>query len=114
MRISDWSSDVCSSDLQIGCDKGQPLTACEIGYQHLQLLIGIKHGDVAVEQILDGEELGVSFEAREARGRHDRAVDAFMDIVRKGFEAFGTRGFQDISSHKRSFCDEDGDWDRTV
>src|SRR3546814_9946817 len=43
MRISDWSSDVCSSDLDLGdylgATIGDDLLAVEIGHDQLNLLI---------------------------------------------------------------------------
>src|SRR3546814_11812586 len=41
MRISDWSSDVCSSDLKGGFDADGPLFAERArGAEHLQLVVG--------------------------------------------------------------------------
>src|SRR3546814_16845851 len=34
MRISDWSSDVCSSDLNIGSDLGLPAPIADIAYAY--------------------------------------------------------------------------------
>src|SRR3546814_16095240 len=54
MRISDWSSDVCSSDLrQPGCESRQgihrmKLVALDIGGTHARFALAEIHGDGAL------------------------------------------------------------------
>src|SRR3546814_18511156 len=42
MRISDWSSDVCSSDLRLGVDRFQFRNVRRVGVSSIE---GIKHAD---------------------------------------------------------------------
>src|SRR3546814_14349702 len=61
MRISDWSSDVCSSDLAI--QDTPPLTAC------------MQHGDFVPWHIFEKEEEWVIFDAEHAHHELPRFYD---------------------------------------
>src|SRR3546814_15117852 len=56
MRISDWSSDVCSSDLQIGGD-----TAGERFFLRIGQRIGHRRFDEAGRDAIDGDVAGCKF-----------------------------------------------------
>src|SRR3546814_13141137 len=44
MRISDWSSDVCSSDLAIREEVGEPNLKVQMDFYHVQIM----EGDIAM------------------------------------------------------------------
>src|SRR3546814_5053848 len=72
MRISDWSSDVCSSDLEAGCDRGQPLHVADPRSCDLLGCIG-RYGDGDRQCAL-----------RPARGGHDDIAALACVYVRCG------------------------------
>src|SRR3546814_1789098 len=52
MRISDWSSDVCSSDLDVGAAAGQHLGRCDVRAARLDLDVQVL---VVVEALVLGD-----------------------------------------------------------
>src|SRR3546814_9317522 len=78
MRISDWSSDVCSSDLRGGrfsrkefrpsCASCEPIACCTAGRVHMSRMLVVR-----------GKErlaMAASFVALNARGLHARIASA--------------------------------------
>src|SRR3546814_20457761 len=70
MRISDWSSDVCSSDLSIG-KAGQGVA------QHLvaQAMLGFHFGGAVAQRDLDAAPVGHANEADREMARARRFID---------------------------------------
>src|SRR3546814_16150144 len=62
MRISDWSSDVCSSDLTVLDTLGEPHPAFELGFRWLEAnrpattTVGVVHGDFRLGNLLVDQE----------------------------------------------------------
>src|SRR3546814_9332445 len=70
MRISDWSSDVCSSDLALARRIGNPATVLEIGCGWGSLANHLQQSGAQVTAIsLSDEQLAW------ARERHDPGID---------------------------------------
>src|SRR3546814_3439208 len=62
MRISDWSSDVCSSDLTVLDTLGEPHPAFELGFRWLEAnrpattTVGVVHGAFRLGNLLVDQE----------------------------------------------------------
>src|SRR3546814_15620466 len=78
MRISDWSSDVCSSDLQVGEDHGSATRFAGATYRHRRAVADLHlAGDddrVTRAQSLDDLHLAGAPLAERDRGPHRLAV----------------------------------------
>src|SRR3546814_7568215 len=77
MRISDWSSDVCSSDLE----------APDVHFQRFQLH-ALLVGDVLQIQRAEVRLAGHRAQAREFRDAHANAEITLRRRIRKGFQCF--------------------------
>src|SRR3546814_6316106 len=71
MRISDWSSDVCSSDLFQDLVGGGPAVSCELRGDHAAL-----RGAAGVERLRHGAEV-LAQSRRLAAGDGERALQRF-------------------------------------
>src|SRR3546814_12127917 len=95
MRISDWSSDVCSSDLQIGPFALRPFgiflqRACEAALEHLahhrEIVAGLRLGALDVELAIGALDpaLRPRDDHRAQRiGALDMAVAIYLDALRR-------------------------------
>src|SRR3546814_6820263 len=95
MRISDWSSDVCSSDLQIGPFALRPFgvflqRACEAALEHLahhrEIVAGLRLGALDVELAIGALDpaLRPRDDHRAQRiGALDMAVVIYLDALRR-------------------------------
>src|SRR3546814_5429975 len=70
MRISDWSSDVCSSDLGFGTKRAAELARAEIGHagEFFDRQFGSKIAPRIAKRRLDPVTLGIEFEQRRMLG----------------------------------------------
>src|SRR3546814_18635623 len=100
MRISDWSSDVCSSDLG---DRGQ-------------LLVGQDRVLLTRLRILEGERLGEA--AIDGGGRRERAERGDVAAARaadaRGLHPRGRRAATGLSAATRAGCQRDAGADAPV
>src|SRR3546814_5866555 len=85
MRISDWSSDVCSSDLSGGGTLGM----CHRG------VIKALHQDKLLPRLLSGASAG-SIIASAVAVRDDAALDAMFEPDGLNLEAFQPLGWREI------------------
>src|SRR3546814_6527024 len=76
MRISDWSSDVCSSDLLIG-QAGAPREILVVGLARLDRVRDIEEGRQELERLEAGERVGAA-----AVGQDDRRIRREIEIGR--------------------------------
>src|SRR3546814_5151199 len=108
MRMSDWSSDVCSSDLQGGAQLGQHGLVVEPGHRLGERQCGLLAWGVVVDVAPDDETVepfvGLAILARLARA-HLHAVRAAVDlrsaqddqVVERAFETGRVDGGIDLA-----------------
>src|SRR3546814_1702903 len=73
MRISDWSSDVCSSDLDVG------LLAKPADLQRLQLALAVDHPHVDLQTVLVGQKLLHPIVDLQVRADQDQSILRILD-----------------------------------
>src|SRR3546814_14540842 len=104
MRISDWSSDVCSSDLEIGADRGPAgdgAAADHVGFGQQPRAVadgadGLSRIDELLHHVddllLHPKLVGILGSAREQQGVELLAVDRIDHAVRPDCLALSSEG----------------------
>src|SRR3546814_1475069 len=87
MRISDWSSDVCSSDL---ADGNPAIRLAPAGYTHAAAVIGKLSGFVAINSAIEVDLTG-QINAEVVDGTYLGAVGGQLDFMRAAAIAPGGR-----------------------
>src|SRR3546814_11169099 len=101
MRISDWSSDVCSSDLPVGIAAAQPLERAEVD-AHL-ILVGrhvFRHAVLPEDGVLEVQEVARKRSRdvnppiflRHGRGQAEETMIARRSEGRRGGKECGSTG----------------------
>src|SRR3546814_2628930 len=81
MRISDWSSDVCSSDLSTTSTGPTPMSAREADFAADD---GVLHADLSDGSRLDGAGIGVEHDQVGQLARLDRALHVLLEAEPRG------------------------------
>src|SRR3546814_6049696 len=110
MRISDWSSDVCSSDLRADIKQQSPNGAEIVRQQIAELLVQIKDARAHREKMLPAAQLHlparqlvIAIDDRRVERRDQRGMQEVEEIGDRWSQAFDVQAINGVDSRDNLF-----------